>query len=194
MAGALLFQSKVPLIFWGECVLTAAHLINRVTIPMLNNKAPYDILFEKDVDCCSLRTFGCLAYASTLSVHRSKLDPRARPCIFMGYPVGVKGYKLYDVTKKKFFISPDVLFFEHLFPFSTLKDTDFTLDNTTFLENFVAPCSFSDADVHIMRCVPVIIADIATDMEQQQPNNQEPTSSPAVLFNFNPARRGGSRK
>ena len=37
---ALQFQSNLPIQFWGECVLTAAYLINRLSSPLLNNKTP----------------------------------------------------------------------------------------------------------------------------------------------------------
>lgn len=39
---ALFFQSKVPIQFWGECVLCAAHIINRMPLSVLRNDSPYE--------------------------------------------------------------------------------------------------------------------------------------------------------
>ncbi|XP_070036367.1 uncharacterized protein [Nicotiana tomentosiformis] len=65
-----------------------------------------------------LRSFGCLGYATIPTPHRDKLKPRVVPCIFLGCPFAKKGYKLYNLTAKKCFISRDVIFHEHYFPFS----------------------------------------------------------------------------
>lgn len=42
---ALHFQAKLPIYFWGGCVLVASHLINCTPIPLLLNKTPFQILF-----------------------------------------------------------------------------------------------------------------------------------------------------
>ena len=44
-ARALFFQSNIPKSFWGECVLCAAYLINRLPLSTLNNMSPYQKLF-----------------------------------------------------------------------------------------------------------------------------------------------------
>ena len=43
---------------------------------------------------------------------RSKLDVRSRKMVFLGYPRGVKGYRLWDPLEKKVIISQDVTFDE----------------------------------------------------------------------------------
>ena len=52
---------------------------------------------------------------------RRKLDAKAHRAIFVGYPPGVKGYKLYDLEKKKFIESRNVQFFEENFDHSDEK-------------------------------------------------------------------------
>ena len=80
---ALLFQANLPLNFWCFALPHAAYLINCSPIPFLNDKSPYEKLYEHPCDISNLRVFGCLCYISTLKTHRQKLDPRAHPCIHL---------------------------------------------------------------------------------------------------------------
>lgn len=62
--------------------------------------------------------FGCTVYAH---VKDGKLDARAIKCVFLGYPEGIKGYKLWCIKPniQKVVISIDVVFKEDDFPYKT---------------------------------------------------------------------------
>ena len=63
-------------------------------------------------DYSNLKFFGCEAYALTPKNQRSKLDPRSKKCIFVGYDDVMKGYRLWDPIAHKIVISKDVIFDE----------------------------------------------------------------------------------
>ena len=52
-----------------------------------------------------------------MSRDRTKFDARAKPCMFIGYPFGTKGYKVYDLATKTCFVSRDVVVKETIFLF-----------------------------------------------------------------------------
>jgi hypothetical protein len=71
-----------------------------------------------------MRIFGCDAYALISKDQRSKLDPRAKRYVFVGYGDGVKGYILWDHTAQKLIIRRDVVFDESSHLKSELVDLE----------------------------------------------------------------------
>ncbi|GKD99981.1 retrotransposon protein, putative, ty1-copia subclass [Tanacetum coccineum] len=78
--------------FWAEATVTATYLINRSPSTTLEKKTPMDLWSGHPANYEMLRIFGCVAYSH---VNQGKLKPRAIKCIFLGYPDGVKGYRLW---------------------------------------------------------------------------------------------------
>lgn len=117
IARALRFQANLPIDLWGECVLAAGHLINRTPSSILQNKTPYEKLHGQPPDISHLRVIGCLAYAHNKNTKGDKFASRSRRCVFLGYPAGTKGWKLFDLEQETVFISRDVEFIENAFPY-----------------------------------------------------------------------------
>ena len=94
---------------------TATYTRNRSPTESLNNTTPFECLFNRKPDVSNLRVFGCVAYTHIPDHQRKKLEEKSRKCIFVGYPDGTKGFKLYDLTKGAFIRSRDVIFEERTF-------------------------------------------------------------------------------
>lgn len=114
---SIMFLANLPIKFWGESVLTAAHLIHQTPSSLLNGKSPYECLYGKSPSYDKIKTFGCLCYAHKSSRNKDKFKARSRKCTFVGYPFGKKGWRLYDLENEEFFVSRDVEFSESSFPF-----------------------------------------------------------------------------
>lgn len=113
VARTLMFQSHVPKRFWGDAILTAAYLINRMPTPVLHGKSPFSILFPKGTPfSLAPRIFGCVAYVHDHRPQLTKLDPRAIRCVFLGYSRVQKGYRCYSPSLHRYFTSADVTFHE----------------------------------------------------------------------------------
>ena len=114
---ALMFQANLSLRFWGECVLGAVYLINRTPSILLDNKTPFELLCGHAPNFDVLRVFGCLCFAHNQRAKGNKFAPHGRRCIFVGYPNGKKGWKLFDLDTEEIFVSRNVVFHENEFAF-----------------------------------------------------------------------------
>ncbi|KAL0284885.1 UNVERIFIED_CONTAM: Retrovirus-related Pol polyprotein from transposon TNT 1-94 [Sesamum calycinum] len=111
-ARCLRLNAGLPKSFWAEAVSMACYLINRSPRTSLGGKVAEEVWTGNQINFDRLRIFGCSAYVHVPSDERSKLDPKSKQCIFLGYKKGVKGYKFWDPVARKMVISRDALFDE----------------------------------------------------------------------------------
>lgn len=113
----LMFTTNLPTWYWGDAILTATYLINRMPSRVLSFTTPLE-LFQKSFPSSRLymnlplKVFGCTAFVHIHTNQRTKLSRRAVRCVFLGYSPTQKGYKCYEPNSRRLFVSLDVTFFE----------------------------------------------------------------------------------
>nr|GEW01016.1 retrotransposon protein, putative, Ty1-copia subclass [Tanacetum cinerariifolium] len=114
--------SGLPKTFWAKATCTAAYLINRSPSTSIEKKTPMKMWSGHPSDYEMLRVFGCVAYPHD---KQGKLEARAIQCVLLGYPEGVKGYRLYRLDDESPIIvtSRNVVFNESVMYKDTLKDS-----------------------------------------------------------------------
>ncbi|XP_019438887.1 PREDICTED: uncharacterized protein LOC109344577 [Lupinus angustifolius] len=97
------------------------YIANKHNVNIIYNKTPYELLCDKQANLLETKVFECLCFASTLVQQRTKLDPMAMKCIFLGHRPGTKGYAIFDLQTRDTFTSRHVIIYEHL-PTSTSQN------------------------------------------------------------------------
>jgi len=74
-----------------------------------------------------IKDFRYLCYAHNHEPDRHKFDARAARCVFLGYPYGQKGWRAYDLERRRIFTPREVIFYKNNFPFETHPKQEFCL-------------------------------------------------------------------
>ncbi|KAK0606765.1 hypothetical protein LWI29_004059 [Acer saccharum] len=97
----LLHHASMPPKYWSLAFSTAVYLINRMPTKVLGYHSPYFRLFGKEPNYRKLRIFGCLCYTWLRPYTSHKLQPRSRPCVFVGYSTEHSAYLCLDRSTGK---------------------------------------------------------------------------------------------
>lgn len=125
MVNAMLLSAKLPFNLWGEALLTACHIHNR--IPSRKTKvSPYELWKGRKPNLNYLRVWGCLAFYRVPDPKRTKLGFRALKSVFVGYAENSKAYRLLDLDSNIIVESRDVQFLENKFHFDSTNEVPLT--------------------------------------------------------------------
>jgi hypothetical protein len=121
LVNAMLETVELSKEWWGEAILIACHVLNRV--PMKNKKVTPFEEWEKRLTLSYLPTWGCLAKVSVPINKKRKLGPKTVDCVFLGYAFHSVGCRFLvvrsgvtDLLVRIDMESRDATFFENIFP------------------------------------------------------------------------------
>ena len=96
-ARTMLADSKLPVIFWGEAVNTACHVLNRVLIVKRFHKTCYELLNNRKPNLTGYEPFGvpCTILKNKI---QSKFGEKADEGLFLGYMPSSPNKRVYNNT------------------------------------------------------------------------------------------------
>ncbi|KAH0765122.1 hypothetical protein KY285_000993 [Solanum tuberosum] len=105
-------DKSLPCELWAEAFQCACHVINSLPPWPGKEKTPFESLYDQKPNVSYFRIFGSICYVHVPKSNRTKLDPKAKRCMFVGYDSYRKGWKCMGPETKKFVTSRDVVFDE----------------------------------------------------------------------------------
>ena len=119
---AMLISSSLPQNMWGEAILSANYILNKVPKKKAQ-KTPYEIWKGIKSFYKYLRVWGCLDKVAVPPPKKVKIGPKTIDCIFIGYAHNSVAYQLLvhesnipDIHKNMIMESRNASFFEDVFP------------------------------------------------------------------------------
>jgi hypothetical protein len=88
---AMLNEMNLPNYFWAKVIVTIVYIINQTPTTTIHGMTSEEKFISKKPNVSLLRVFGCIVHVHVLNEKRSKLDPKAKKCIFIGYSLDYKG-------------------------------------------------------------------------------------------------------
>jgi len=91
--------------FWGDVVLSACYLINRMPSLVLDDKIPHSILFSHDpLHSLPPKVFVSRCFVHNFSSGLNKLSSKSHKCVFLRFTRSQNGYKCFSPSLNHYFI------------------------------------------------------------------------------------------
>lgn len=111
-ARSMLYTKDLPLYLWAEAVNTAVYILNRTSNSRSKDTTPFELWTNRKPTLKHVRVFGSKAYMHVPDSQRTKLEPKSKKLILVGYENESTNYRLFDFTTKKVKVSRNVIFDE----------------------------------------------------------------------------------
>ncbi|KAL0541446.1 hypothetical protein IC582_021491 [Cucumis melo] len=114
MMNAMLLSSGLFDNMWGEAVLSACFILNRIPHKGLD-KTPYELWKGHAPNLSYLKVWGCLAKVPFPALKKTTVGSKTFDCIFIEYAQNSAAYRFMCLNDKTINESRDAEFFEHVF-------------------------------------------------------------------------------
>lgn len=126
MSRCMLLDADMPFKFWGEAVMMANHLQNRLPTKGAT-RTPFEGWFGFKPNINYFHRFGAKCYVRIPDEKRRKLEKKAETMILVGYDNESKAYRCYNQNTNSVIISRDVRFVienDSIFPYADDVEDD----------------------------------------------------------------------
>ena len=179
IAKCMMHQAHAPRSMWAEAVRTATYLHNITPSAVLDDKSPWE-LWRGGVPIYShLRIWGCVTYAQLPKEKRKKWDDKASKCMFIGYTLTTKQYRLYNPISRTLIISRDVEFDENRMYYGPERaNIELGNDNTPPAPSLPAPAPVSESESDDKTPEPPMAPEATPEEPEDIPENLKSNLGP----------------
>jgi len=124
MVNSMLITCTLHTCYWGEVLLTANWILNRVPYSK-SYTTPLQLWLGYPASLDNLKVWECLSYIRIPYIRRPKLSPKANRCVFLDFAKDSDVCRFLDLGTNSIIEARDVEFFEDKF----IKDKSFSLKN-----------------------------------------------------------------
>jgi hypothetical protein len=108
----MLHAKSLPKRLWDEEINCETYIQNIYPHRLIKDKTPYEAWSSLKIEVTHFHIFGSCACTHIPSEKTKALDPQRTNFIFVGYPDGVKGYRLIYLSSDRLIIEHSVQFEE----------------------------------------------------------------------------------
>ena len=130
MMNSILIHSGLPQNLWGEAILSAIYILNKLP-KKKTNKTSYELWKGRIPSYKFLKVWGCLAKVVVPIPKRIKIGPKIVDCVFIGYAYNSTAYwfliyksDIPNLNVNTITESRNASFFEEIFPYKSTQESD----------------------------------------------------------------------
>ena len=117
MINAILIGFGLPQNLWGEAILFANYILNKLP-KKKTNKTSYELWKGRTPSYKFLKVWGCLAKVVVPIHKRTKIGPKTVDCVFIGYKSDILNLHVNTIIESR-----NASFFEEIFPYKSTQES-----------------------------------------------------------------------